>query len=71
MATDLEQLKTMLTTVGVQFQVYRGFLTTAEPLRLRFNSKGDLVVGRQPAVTHTCTERPRQVCAACKQSDGE
>jgi hypothetical protein len=71
METDLDQLKTMLTKAGVQFRVYRGFLTTAEPLRLHFNPKGELVVGREPALAHTCTERPRQVCAACKQTDDE
>jgi hypothetical protein len=71
METDLDRLKTILTKAGVQFQVYRSFLTTAEPLRLRFNSEGELVVGRQPSLAHTCNERPRQVCAACKQADGE
>jgi hypothetical protein len=71
METDLDQLKTKLTKAGVQFRVYRGFLTTAEPLRLRFNSTGDLVVGKELALAHTCTDRPRQDCAACKQTDGE
>jgi hypothetical protein len=69
METDLDRLKTMLTKAGVQFRVCRGFLTTAEPLRFRFNSEGELVVGRQPALAHTCTQHPSWVCEACKQTE--
>jgi hypothetical protein len=71
METDLDRWKTMLTKAGVQFQVYRGILTTAEPLRFRFNAEGELLVRKEHVLVHTCTEHPTWVCEACKQTDGQ
>jgi|CZLA01.1.fsa_nt_gi hypothetical protein len=71
METDLDRWKTMLTKAGVQFQVYRGILTTAEPLRFRFNSDGGILVRSELGLVHTCTQHPSWVCPACKQTDGE